>query len=457
MLPEPLIGTLTEAIPVIPALPFCAFLAILISGLAGERRSETVTHVISLGALLGAAGISLGAALLLALDATPPMTVDAGAWFSVGGETFRILFALDAPAVSFGSFSLLVVTLVAVFSRRYVHKEPGFHRFHALLCLFAAGLGAVAYAGDLDVLLVGWEMVGVTSVLLIAFFNHRPMPVRNALRVFSTYRICDMGLILAALCLHASHHTAPAAGDAALFWRTLGDGPMNTLALVAGFGLVFAAMGKGAQFPCSGWLPRAMEGPTPSSAVFYGGLSVHLGPFLLLRGHGLITATPVLMILTVGIGLLTALHGYGVSRVQTDIKSFLAYGSVTQVGLIVAEIGCGLETLPLLHIIGHAGYRTLQFLRAPSLLHDRHHLEQMLGHHVNPPDSSAGKANAPHANPLAYRRALARGGLDAWLVEQLAATLIRSVTRLDEAERRLTSWLIRPLLSLVSRGGNHAS
>lgn len=459
MLPDALTSTFTQAIPAVPALPFCAFLAILLTGLPGRRRSETTTHVLTLSALLGAASISAGAALMLALGLTPTRAVDAGAWFSVGGETFRMIFALDGPAVAFGSFSLLVVTLVAVFSRRYVHREPGFHRFHALLCLFAAGLGAVAYAGDLDVLLVGWEMVGVTSVLLIAFFNHRPMPVRNALRVFSTYRICDMGLIVAALCLHATHHTPSSAGDVATVWGTLGEGPVTPLVLVAGFGLVFAAIGKGAQFPCSGWLPRAMEGPTPSSAVFYGGLSVHLGPFLLLRGQGLITATPMLMLVTTCIGLLTALHGYRVSRVQTDIKSFLAYGSVTQVGLIVAEIGLGLQTLPLLHIIGHAGYRTLQFLRAPSLLHDRHHLEQMLGHHVNPRGESAGDERAAETNPGAYRRALARGGLDAWLVERLAGSLIRSVTRIDEAERRLTSWLIRPLLGMAHRllqGGRHA-
>ena len=329
-----------------------------------------------------------------------------------------------------------------------------------MLCLFAAGLGAVAYAGDLDVLIVGWEMVGVSSVLLIAFFNHRPMPVRNALRVFSTYRVCDMGLILAALCLHASHRVASAGTATDIIWQSLGEHPVTPLMVLAGAGLVFAAMGKGALFPCSGWLPRAMEGPTPSSAVFYGGLSVHMGPFLLLRGQQLITAVPALMIVTTCLGLLTAWHGHRVSRVQTDIKSFLAYGSVTQVGLIVAEIGLGLETLPLLHIIGHAGYRTLQFLRAPSLLHDRHHLEQMLGHHVN---TGRDELVAPHAidaaATAAYRRALSRGGLDAWLVEGLAGRLIRMVRTFDETEQRVTSWFLHPLTALVrhlNQGGRHA-
>ena len=118
MSPEPVLNAFSQAIPAVPALPFCAFLAILLTGLAGQRRSEAVTHALTVGSLLVAVAISLGAALTLGVNHSSGEAVDAGAWFSVGGQTFRMLFALDGPAVSFGSFSLLVVTLVAVFSRR---------------------------------------------------------------------------------------------------------------------------------------------------------------------------------------------------------------------------------------------------------------------------------------------------------------------------------------------------
>ena len=334
--------------------------------------------------------------------------------------------------MGYGGFCLLVLNLVAVFSRRYVHREPGFHRFHALLCLFGSGLAIVAFAGQLEILILGWELVGVSSVLLIAFFNARPMPVRNALRAFVTYRLCDTGLIVAALCLHAS-----AAGHAAQWPLAEVQHPTPLLALCA-LGLVLAAMGKGAQVPFSGWLPRAMEGPTPSSAVFYGGLSIHLGPLLLLRAQALLMAFPWIAGGVVVLGLLTALHGHRTARVQTDIKSMLAYGSVTQVGLILAEVGLGLSWIPLIHILGHAGYRTLQFLRAPSLLHDRHHLEQMLGHHLSPLDPAT---DSGVLSPTQYRRALARGGLDTWLIDRLLSPLMRGVTALDRLEQRAMSGL----------------
>src|SRR5262249_5142763 len=143
--------------------------------------------------------------------------------------------------------------------------------------------------------------------------------------------------------------------------------------------LVVAAAGKSALVPFSGWLPRAMEGPTPSSAVFYGALSVHLGAFLLLRAGPILSLSIPLCVILVVWGLGTAALAAMTARVQSDIKSALAFASLTQVGLIVAEIGCGLRWIPLAHMIGHGCLRTLQFLRAPTLLQDYRQLENALG------------------------------------------------------------------------------
>ena len=132
--------------------------------------------------------------------------------------------------------------------------------------------------------------------------------------------------------------------------------------------LLVAAAGKSALVPFSGWLPRAMEGPTPSSAVFYGALSVHLGAFLLLRVSPILDLSPWLCAAVVVAGLATAVFAAVAGRVQTDIKSALSFASLTQVGIIVAEIGLGLRYLALVHILGHGCLRTLQFLRAPTLL-----------------------------------------------------------------------------------------
>src|SRR2546425_4003263 len=153
-------------------------------------------------------------------------------------------------------------------------------------------------------------------------------------------------------------------------------------ALFVGALLLIAASGKSALIPFSGWLQRAMEGPTPSSAVFYGALSVHLGTFLLLRVGPVLKASPLLSAAVVTLGVISAIYGAMVARVQSDVKTALAFASLTQVGIITAEIGLGLRYIALIHIIGHACLRTLQLLRAPALLQDYHLLENAIGGHL---------------------------------------------------------------------------
>jgi NAD(P)H-quinone oxidoreductase subunit 5 len=204
--------------------------------------------------------------------------------------------------------------------------------------------------------------------------------------------------------------------------------------------LLFAAAGKSALVPFSGWLPRAMEGPTPSSAIYYGALSVHLGAFLLLRVSPLLDASPWLSAAVVVIGLSTAILAALASRVQTDIKSALSYASLTQVGLIVAEIGLGLRYIALIHIIGHASLRTLQFLRASSVLQDHRTLENAIG--ARPASSDAARSwLSPGMHAWLYRLALERGYLDALLKDYIATPCLRLFLWFDSLERRWTDWL----------------
>ncbi|MEQ8660505.1 MAG: proton-conducting transporter membrane subunit [Gammaproteobacteria bacterium] len=446
MLPELSDHAVAWLVPVVVALPVVAGAAILLPRLFGHAASETWTYTLVRAGVVGATLLALILAGALCGGLAAPHSIDAGRWFAVGHDVFEVRFGLDALGLAYGTFSLLMVALVAAFSRRYLHREQGFHRFYALLMLFAAGLALVCFAGSLDMLLIGWELVGISSTLLIAFFNQRPNPVRNALRAFVTYRACDVGLVLAIVCLHVARGDADFAQPAGGGWLALPFREGGGLGVIAAGALVFAAMGKSAQVPFSGWLPRAMEGPTPSSAIFYGALSVHLGPFLLLRCRELVHAEPWLASALVVIGLATAAHGALVSRVQTDIKSMLAYGSVTQVGLIMAEVGLGLYLLALLHIIGHAGYRTLQILRAPSLLHDRHHLEQMLGHHVSHAADLDSGGQRWLTRPAVYRHALERGGLDTLLADRLVGAVLDFVRRCDRCEQRHAGAFARALL-----------
>src|SRR5690606_16045915 len=150
-------------------------------------------------------------------------------------------------------------------------------------------------------------------------------------------------------------------------------------AIFVGLLLLLADSCKSAVIPFSGCLTRTMEGPTPACAMFYGALSVDLGAYLLLPVCPILQASPLLSGCVVVIGLGSAIYGALAARVQTDIKSALAFASLTQVGIIVVEIGCGLRYIPLIHIIGHACLRTLQLLRAPTLLHDYQSLENAIG------------------------------------------------------------------------------
>jgi NAD(P)H-quinone oxidoreductase subunit 5 len=206
-----------------------------------------------------------------------------------------------------------------------------------------------------------------------------------------------------------------------------------------------AAAGKSALVPFSGWLPRAMEGPTPSSAVFYGALSVHLGAFLLLRMSPLIAASVWLAVAVTLLGLTTAAYAYLVGTVQTDIKSALSFASLAQVGVIVAEIGLGhwvpfLWYVALVHLIGHACLRTLQFIRAPTLLQDYRNLENAIGTRLPRPPGPLAAAPG-RVRTWLYRFALERGYLDAILTDYVARPFVRLFLWFDRLERRWVDWL----------------
>jgi NADH:ubiquinone oxidoreductase subunit 5 (subunit L)/multisubunit Na+/H+ antiporter MnhA subunit len=290
-------------------------------------------------------------------------------------------------------------------------------------------------AGSLDLFFFGWEIVGLTSALLIAFFHERPKPVEHGLRAFVTYRACDVGLLGAAVWLH---HTV---GSSALGpmvegarWSGLPVPPDAGDALAVGLLLLWACIGKSAQVPLGGWLPRAMEGPTPSSAIFYGAISVSLGPYLLMRALPILEAVPVVGWAVVAVGATTALHATIVGRVQSDIKSALAYASMTQIGLIFVEIGLGLPLLALIHTVGHASIRSLQILRSPSLLHDHHHLEQAMGRQLPRTGGHLERLVPRSLQPWLYRFALERSYLDALLVDRVVGGFVSVLRLLDRLE-----------------------
>jgi NAD(P)H-quinone oxidoreductase subunit 5 len=371
-----------------------------------------------------------------------------GDWIHIGHSgplphyhfSFKLIF--DRLSLPFVALALTLCGTISAFANRYMHREPGYNRFFVLYAMFMVGMVLTATAGTIETLFTGWEMVGLSSALLVGFFQERPAPVRNGLRVWVVYRFSDAALLLAAVVLH--HMSGE--GD---FSRLLGVGlwPRGETSLspdqvlLVGVLLVCAAAGKSALVPFSGWLPRAMEGPTPSSAVFYGALSVHLGAFLLLRTSSLLDASPTLSAVVLVLGLATAALASLAGRVQTDIKSALSFASLTQVGLIVAEIGLGWRYVPLVHLVGHACLRTLQFVRAPTLLQDYRSLENAIGSRLAHPGGAWLRVAPAGWRGWLYRFGLERGYLDSLLMDYVVWPFERTFRTCDRLERRSTDWL----------------
>jgi NAD(P)H-quinone oxidoreductase subunit 5 len=310
----------------------------------------------------------------------------------------------DRLSVLFLGMTVVLAGLIGRFSVTYLHREPGFFRFFLLLHLFAFGSLLAFAAGSFDLLVGGWEIVGITSVLLIAFFQLRTAPVENALRVYAVYRACDIGLLVGVFAMHHWAGTASFAGGFPL----VSESRASAICLL----LLLAAAGKAAQVPFSGWLPRAMEGPTPSSAIFYGAISIHAGAYLLLRLQPMLAQSSLASALVVVVGMATAIYGTLSGRASADAKTSLAFASLTQVGVVFMEIGIGLKWIAVMHILGHATVRTLQFLRAPSMLHDYHQMHSAIGRELSQSGPRPEELFPERLQLWLYRWALDRGHLD---------------------------------------------
>jgi len=299
-----------------------------------------------------------------------PVVASIGSLYSSHSYSFDLSFYFDGLAAVFLGVATIMTALIFIFSKYYLHREQGFKRFYSTVLLFFTGLVLIILAGNFEVLFLGWEFIGISSVLLIAFYRDRFLPTRNALKVFSLYRIGDAFLLAA---IWYAHH---------IFEKSVHFSELSSLAahhgsdiLILGLLLLMVAMIKSAQFPFSYWLPRAMEGPTTSSAIFYGALSVHMGLFLLLRTYPLWEDSVGLRIAIAVVGLVTAIVASSIARVQSSAKTQIAYASITQIGIMFIELAAGLHWLVLLHFVSNASLRTYQLLISPSvvsyLVHDQ--------------------------------------------------------------------------------------
>lgn len=292
---------------------------------------------------------------------------------------FEFSFALfmDRLSTVYALVADLITFNVLIFSRYYMHRESGYKRFFNNILFFYLGLNLVILAGNFETLFAGWEILGISSFLLIGFYRDRYLPVKNSLKVVSLYRLSDVMLLVGIWLFHQllpekmNFHDLSTRPELIETARNAS----GYFALIPAFFLVVAAI-KSAQFPFSSWLPRAMEGPTTSSAIFYGSLSVHIGLFLTLRLYPLWENVLAIKVAMITLGLLTSVVSTYIARVQSTIKTQIAYSSTAQIGLMFIEAALGLHTLVLFHFAGNAFLRTYQLLVSPSvlnyLIHDQY-------------------------------------------------------------------------------------
>jgi NADH-quinone oxidoreductase subunit L len=346
----------------LPLLPLIAAALIGIAALWGHPFRERTTSRLAVGAMLAS---FVGAAVLFAnvVQGYGPQTILIAPWFDSSAYRVAIELLVDPLSTSLVLLVTGVGLVIMRFSVNYMHREKGYQRFFAIMSFFLSAMIFLVMGGNLLVTFMGWEGVGFSSYLLIGYHYERKAPARSSTYAFVTNRIGDAAFLTG---IFAAYNEFGTITYADMFRRA--EHADHRSLVIIGLCLLTAAAAKSAQLPFSPWIARAMEGPTPSSALFYGSIMVTAGLFLALRMNPVFVFAPDVLRAMAAMGAATALFGGLVSLVQTDVKSGLIFSTVSQLGLMFLAIGLGARNIALFHLFAHALLRGAQFLKAPSTL-----------------------------------------------------------------------------------------
>ncbi len=354
----------TQLLWLIPILPFAGF---LINGILGRKFPRPLVSAIALIATLLPVLIVCELWLFMTSAGAPlSLSVASVSWIAVTG--FHVAFALSVDHLTL--IMLGVVTgvgfLIHIYSVGYMAHEEGYSRFFAFLNLFMFFMSVLVLASNFLLLFVGWEGVGLASYLLIGFYFKKDSAANAGKKAFIVNRIGDFGFLLALFLLVAHYGTLD---FGAIFARIsaspLSGGFYTAVALL----LVLGATGKSAQIPLYVWLPDAMEGPTPVSALIHAATMVTAGIYMVARCHVLFNHSPLALTVVACVGALTALVAATIGILQNDIKRVLAYSTVSQLGYMFLACGVGAYSAGIFHLMTHAFFKGLLFLAAGSVIH----------------------------------------------------------------------------------------
>ncbi|MGE5399558.1 MAG: NADH-quinone oxidoreductase subunit L [Ignavibacteriales bacterium] len=363
-----------ELLWLVPALPFCGF---LILALIGARLPRTAAAAVGVGAvgLSALLTIIIGINFINSVPQGNAYTQTLWQWFNVSGLNPGISLKLDAVSLTFIFIITFVGFLIHLYSVGYMEGEEGFSRFFAYMNLFVGAMLMLVLADNLLLLYLGWEGVGLCSYLLIGFWYKDPVNMDAARKAFIVTRVGDTAMIIALFMLFIELGTLNISAilqQAPLHWAVSSPMAITVAALLLG-----GAVGKSAQLPLQTWLPDAMAGPTPVSALIHAATMVTAGVYLIARTHVLFSLAPVIQSTVGVIGALTLLIAGCTALTQSDIKKVLAYSTISQIGYMFLALGVGAWSAAVFHFMIHAFFKALLFLGAGSVIIALHHEQDM--------------------------------------------------------------------------------
>jgi NADH-quinone oxidoreductase subunit L len=367
------------ALWLIPAVPLASALLLALLGTRLSRRTVAILGV-------GAIGVSALLAILITasyLSAPPPggaFDQRLWTWMAVGALRPQIGLHLDALSLIMTLVVTFVSFLIHLYSAEFMIEDEGYSRFFAYMNLFVASMVTLVLANNLLLLYLGWEGVGLCSYLLIGFWYADPVNGRAARKAFIVTRVGDTAMIVGVLLLF---HQLGTLQIQELMQRAAAQWPVGSpYAVAVGFLLLGGAVGKSAQLPLQTWLPDAMAGPTPTSALIHAATMVTAGVYLIARTHVVYTLAPAAQSAVALVGAATLLLAGCSALVQSDIKRILAYSTVSQVGYMFLALGVGAWSAAIFHFMTHAFFKALLFLAAGVViqaLHEEHDIFKMGG------------------------------------------------------------------------------
>jgi NADH-quinone oxidoreductase subunit L len=364
---------------IIPAIPFFSFLLLAIFGPRMARRAVSVIGVGSIGASAIISGI-ITAAFISAPPAGWAYHEVIWRWMSVSSFQTDIGFYLDALSVVMVLVITFVAFLIHLYSTEYMEGDEGYSRFFAYMNLFVASMVTLVLADNLLLLYLGWEGVGLCSYLLIGFWYTDPVNGQAARKAFIVTRVGDTSMVIGLFLIFQRLGTL---NIQELMHRAAQQWPTGAAVAIAAAALLLGgAVGKSAQLPLQTWLPDAMAGPTPTSALIHAATMVTAGVYLIARTHLLFSLAPPVMLAVAVIGAATLLLAGCSALTQRDIKRVLAYSTISQIGYMFLALGVGAWSAAIFHFMTHAFFKALLFLAAGAVIqaqHEEHDIFKMGG------------------------------------------------------------------------------